>query len=1380
MDIYLLATVIVAGGLLRARYLDFPLDDDFGFSAYPAFFRHKGVRLIKDYFICFPHLWVYSFVFKVFGRSPRAVRLFDYCVESLIAVLIWTFAHMAGHGWAGVTAAAFYLFSMNSATIAFFSGAQERYFGVVSAGGFLLLLMGLLMPEHRETCIFLSGMVFGLNAFYKDVLLLEPALAGAALLFAGGGFSDALLLAGGYLFVYSAVHFPVVRSYAGFGEYFRLLRFAYNRAFQDNADRGSLRKLLLNFWRFFKESAPIWTATAASALLASLGAEPVVIVAVAWLLSTGGIFFVQRVYWPYHFIPLAAPLSLIAGLAVYSFVNFPPPLSTEAQIAVMAIFAGSCLLALWTQLADLLKPPTPEAHAGKLTESKLEQLMVVPRIAEYIKARTSSGDYIYQWGYLYHLYMLAERLCPVRGAISLRPPALAWKVEALSMALEGLRNNPPKYLVVHLQALDFDVLKKLSGLTFELEKVFGTGLRLYRLVGSHSEKPPLENLTEADVEALLASADHPYLKAMEACKNGTPRLAREHLAEALRLNPAHLGALFLKAELLMADEKPLEAISIFRSLAEWEDMHTRVNALLRLLDIYSARRIFPELEHAALALEREGEKGNPATIYRLAAAYSLLDMRERALNVLLSQKVASHPFDGRAFAVSNYFNAAKILYGMKRFAEARDQLDKCLALEPGHRAAANLLDDVSFAADPFPPKEVVVFDCARDRDVDHCVGKLAEQYPACRITVLARRGRGGRFSSDPRVAETVEFPHHHFTPALLLLPAVRRLLARIKPDVAAIPETAANFSQALIEYGNVLLYSARLSPKKTFFYQREMGVRRETSISLWPAFFARKLREAFLLPFWVVADLWRLWKRADRDDVIALIKEPNDMLAHHVKTQWIKRNGLYGVEFNSYMGNPYMLYYPPLSLWLLGKLGSIRFLSLEIFLFSGVMTVAAALSGNWWALALVPFIAISDYFRVISIYVGRLDFLAWGFVFAAMTAFHAGHPAVAGVLFGLAVLSHTTTATLGSAGFLGLAVIDGIVWPGLFIAASAGMAVSAVWWAPFLRNRGKFGFHKIWSGIVFWQNVYRAYRVPFNRLTVFLAVALLADGLKPMFLLLLIPWGILVFGLARGKYIFHAVNINGAVVTFGAFAVCAEPAPVTALLFVVLVNYLGGMDSPRILPMFAKPIIEEAKPFFAAVRPGERVALECGGDTYWDDNLSWGWLFNLVANDRGFHLLSGVGFDQVDPVLPLEVELKINAATDGAELARLLRRGGSAFVAAYTDGFSRSLESQGYAKIAVKKFLGAGFLQGREWRLFRAPFAVSLIDPPAEVALERNAIRFTPDGAREYLLKFAYYPGWRATQGGAELEIRDAAPGMALAVNGKEEVKLTFNPGLLG
>jgi hypothetical protein len=142
----------------------------------------------------------------------------------------------------------------------------------------------------------------------------------------------------------------------------------------------------------------------------------------------------------------------------------------------------------------------------------------------------------------------------------------------------------------------------------------------------------------------------------------------------------------------------------------------------------------------------------------------------------------------------------------------------------------------------------------------------------------------------------------------------------------------------------------------------------------------------------------------------------------------------------------------------------------------------------------------------------------------------------------------------------------------------------------------------------------------------------------------------------------------------------------------------------------------------------------------------------------GKELLSGVGFDQVDPDIVLGYEVSVNANSPPERLQTLLTETGCGFVLAYSQKFKEKLREGGYREGQSLPLETIGALPGRTYTLYQTPFETSKIVPDAPLRFENGRVIVSARGNETYRIRYWYYPGWKATQNGKRIPLRPASP----------------------
>lgn len=163
-----------------------------------------------------------------------------------------------------------------------------------------------------------------------------------------------------------------------------------------------------------------------------------------WLAANWlGIIAAGRFY-DHYYVALLPPLALMAPVAV-QYISSNWKRSHLLKVIVAGYLPLSVLMPL-TQNLEIYAQPTPAArHEAKFSEDRRAPWENQgPVFGQWINARTSSSDYIYNFGFQSELYFYSDRRSPTRYLMD-RP---FWQGGShVERALAELEANPPVYVI---------------------------------------------------------------------------------------------------------------------------------------------------------------------------------------------------------------------------------------------------------------------------------------------------------------------------------------------------------------------------------------------------------------------------------------------------------------------------------------------------------------------------------------------------------------------------------------------------------------------------------------------------------------------------------------------------------------------------------------------------------------------------------------------------------------------------------------------------------------------------------------------------------------------------------------------------------------------
>lgn len=184
--------------------------------------------------------------------------------------------------------------------------------------------------------------------------------------------------------------------------------------------------------------------------------------AIAWVLATLLGIGVMAKFFAYHWLPLYAPLALLAGLSVAWTLDAWRErrrafalAATVALLIATGTFASRFGPVAWQRTADAASL----AVGARTWDSHLAQFDTVPRggdfsatanyrAAQYLREHTQPGEGVFVWGFEMLIYYLADRRPPTRFCSNF-PLSVAWRrADWVDELQQALRHDPPTYVLL--------------------------------------------------------------------------------------------------------------------------------------------------------------------------------------------------------------------------------------------------------------------------------------------------------------------------------------------------------------------------------------------------------------------------------------------------------------------------------------------------------------------------------------------------------------------------------------------------------------------------------------------------------------------------------------------------------------------------------------------------------------------------------------------------------------------------------------------------------------------------------------------------------------------------------------------------------------------
>jgi hypothetical protein len=485
-----------------------------------------------------------------------------------------------------------------------------------------------------------------------------------------------------------------------------------------------------------------------------------------------------------------------------------------------------------------------------------------------------------------------------------------------------------------------------------------------------------------------------------------------------------------------------------------------------------------------------------------------------------------------------------------------------------------------------------------------------------------------------------------------------------------------------------------------------------------------------------------------------------------------RRFGLFGLAHSAYMGIPSGLHSWPFAVWCFMKLGFRSYLYYSMALTVIGLAWLCMSSGHPELLALIPVVLFSTYY-MFNVYVGTWEMLAWGIGTLVFAALQSGLASLAGVLLGIAVLSHPGVGMLvgGTAAMYAVFAADGgqsLAW---LIMCSVG---SAGWWVfPYWRASNKLGrsqmLRRVWVKVYRWtpKTVYALISY-----TAFAVVAMVSRGFTSQALVLVLPILVLYYN-TKINWVFSEYTVYNYALIVGAGYVIANPDPASIVTYLIIINPLIPMlwDKPftgSVLGFDLTPIRlgesrEKIREAFSSLCSG-RIGFEAGPTR---SHPGWGAVAFLgyVLSDTEAWAFN-IGYAEIGEYEVYEkYSSHFHAGVRREEFANACRGAAIKYMVAFTDGFQQCLEEWGCRPIKRLEGVNPSCVPSGQpiaLTIFELPWETSLIEPVCDYTVRDNYIRMQVKEGVQYRIKLTRFPGWQATQGARKVQIDDMLPGMGI------------------
>lgn len=680
--------------------------------------------------------------------------------------------------------------------------------------------------------------------------------------------------------------------------------------------------------------------------------------------------------------------------------------------------------------------------------------------------------------------------------------------------------------------------------------------------------------------------------------------------------------------------------------------------------------------------------------------------------------------------------------------------------------------------------KIVVIDTGID---DEYIRKISLKYKNADIKVLSLDVTK---TSELKNVENLTFKYN----GISTFAEIRKNIIKEKFDKAIIPSENNTSMFRKIIFSKLFLFLTECNiPEIVFFNGKKFESKYRSDFwknIIWLSiyFIFAPLISIITLPFYLITQLFPALLRIDKEFIGFKFTYLGAHYFYSGKAKMAKKFGLFGIDHEDFLGTPVTLHRSPLEIFLLQKLGFTKFILFSLSIIAIPLAIIAK-DNSVAMLILIPLILFCTFF-VKSIILGHTEFLGWGLLLTSIYLYLSGNIVLSAVFFGLTLLSHINIAIIGFITIVSIATTNIIItqefwqiFSNMLIYGVIVLCITGFFIIPFIRTLNKLSRDKILNNNTGWNKRLNPFALAKALLYLPLMLyCLLAFKFDSVSILIIIPFIILVFN-TRIKWIFSEYTLELSNVLFPAVFIFYHPNAINILLFLYFIYSTPMIISPLFssskissyelkeikYDTFKKKLLTKLKKLPAH----SRIALEDYPRNSRTKTDYFNSFLSYIFIETDLELLNGFGVEFVEYDIYSKYIQFINAHSDIKKLKSIFSETGCKYVIAYDDAFRKKLTKCGFKEIFsidTDSISEHKAISIRTVTLFKNNEETELIEPKTTLNIRPNHIEIDAKANMEYLLKYSYFPGWRATQNNNKLIIKDAHPGMI--IKSKENKKI--------
>lgn len=477
----ILGAILILTLALRLSFIHVPLDRDEGTYAVIGQEILKGAIPYRDAIEIKPPGVFYIFAaIMALGDTVEHIRICTAFYTLLTVIAAYLLARSLGGVKAGLAAALLCGIFTSGPTVEGIGCNTEVFMLLPVLAGTLFFFAGI--DSGRRFHFIVSGLCFALAVFVKTVAAPAYLFAFLFIPFARRPFR------GWRITMADMAYFaaPAILLVAALYIYLRLngawddcihWTITFNKSFGRTTPEEFISRLTSRGVNTAKEFLLLWV-VALPTMYWQLRKR---MTAKTWFMA--GLVFATFIgvcmpgkFWPHYVLPMVPPLAVISGVGVAQLADRRGFVAVIGMFTLVAVFIPTIMM-------DYPYFVVSPEEVSRMKYGGNDVFVKAAQAARYVKERTRTDDYIFQWGWEPEIYVIAGRRPPNRFIAHMLVEASPDIDAAIRDLTKSILTKRPRYIIVQAGRESWPGSRELSIITaayYHLETSMG-GYAIYRI-----------------------------------------------------------------------------------------------------------------------------------------------------------------------------------------------------------------------------------------------------------------------------------------------------------------------------------------------------------------------------------------------------------------------------------------------------------------------------------------------------------------------------------------------------------------------------------------------------------------------------------------------------------------------------------------------------------------------------------------------------------------------------------------------------------------------------------------------------------------------------------------------------------------------------------